>query len=663
VDSAEGRAEADRNINEAPATNRQIYTSQHIKTLAFGVFEELRRQKQLCDVVIHIGTAEFSAHRVILAAASPYFRSMFTGELSESRQQDVTLREVDETAMELLIRFVYIGSIEVSEENVQTLLPAANLLQLTEVRDCCCDFLRKQLDPTNVLGIISFADLHSCRELLNEAQRYARKHFPEVRSSEEFITLPLNSIIELISSDELGVLAEEDVFEAVIQWVKHNRPEREIHLSELIRHVRYELLSSNYVLKHVAEEEIININPDCKDFIIQALKYHLMSPSERAMHSRQVNSRVRVGGPQSIVIVGGQAPKAIRNIEIYDVKNHVCKLGPVLVSRRCRCGVTVLNGSVYAVGGFDGSSRVRSVEQLDLNRVCWVPVEAMLSRRSTLGVGVLNGELYAVGGFDGNNGLDSVEKYNPDTKQWVDVAPMGTPRSRVRSVEQLDLNRVCWVPVEAMLSRRSTLGVGVLNGELYAVGGFDGNNGLDSVEKYNPDTKQWVDVAPMGTPRSSVGVAVMSGYLYAVGGYDGVARLCLNSVERYNPRTDKWGYIDAMLQRRSGAAVAVMDNLLYAIGGHNGPDIRRSVERFDPNTGKWGRVADMNTPRRNAAAVVVHNMLYVVGGDNGITNLSSIEIFDPVSEVWKFAEGGLTQGRSYAGVTVIEKACDQLFQE
>lgn len=78
-DSAEGRAEADRNIAEVPVTNRQIYTSQHIKTLSFDVFEELRRQKQLCDVVIHIGSAEFSAHRVILAAASPYFRSMFTG--------------------------------------------------------------------------------------------------------------------------------------------------------------------------------------------------------------------------------------------------------------------------------------------------------------------------------------------------------------------------------------------------------------------------------------------------------------------------------------------------------------------------------------------------------------------------------------------------------
>ena len=79
VDSAEGRAEADRNMAEASGTNRQVYTSQHIKNLAFSVFEELRRQRQLCDVVIHIGSSQFSAHRVILAAASPYFRSMFTG--------------------------------------------------------------------------------------------------------------------------------------------------------------------------------------------------------------------------------------------------------------------------------------------------------------------------------------------------------------------------------------------------------------------------------------------------------------------------------------------------------------------------------------------------------------------------------------------------------
>lgn len=54
-----------------------------------------------------------------------------------------------------------------------------------------------------------------------------------------------------------------------------------------------------------------------------------------------------------------------------------------------------------------------------------------------------------------------------------------------RTVERLDLDQGRWVLMEPMLSRRSTLGVAVLNGFLYAVGGFDGTNGLDTVEKYN----------------------------------------------------------------------------------------------------------------------------------------------------------------------------------
>ena len=53
-------------------------------------------------------------------------------------------------------------------------------------------------------------------------------------------------------------------------------------------------------------------------------------------------------------------------------------------------------------------------------------------------------------------------------------------------MERLDLEQGRWVPVEHMLSRRSTLGVGVLNGQLYAVGGFDGTNGLDTIERYSP---------------------------------------------------------------------------------------------------------------------------------------------------------------------------------
>lgn len=55
---------------------------------------------------------------------------MFTGELAESRQTEILIRDVDESAMDLLIEFCYTSRIIVDEKNVQTLLPAACILQV-----------------------------------------------------------------------------------------------------------------------------------------------------------------------------------------------------------------------------------------------------------------------------------------------------------------------------------------------------------------------------------------------------------------------------------------------------------------------------------------------------------------------------------------------------
>lgn len=71
-----------------------------------------------------------------------------------------------------------------------------------------------------------------------------------------------------------------------------------------------------------------------------------------------------------------------------------------------------------------------------------------------------------------------------------------------------------------MEARRSTLGVAVLNGCIYAVGGFDGSSGLSTAEVFDPRTQDWHMIATMSTRRSSVGVGVVKDLLYAVGGYD-----------------------------------------------------------------------------------------------------------------------------------------------
>ena len=64
----------------------------------------------------------------------------------------------------------------------------------------------------------------------------------------------------------------------------------------------------------------------------------------------------------------------------------------------------MINGLVYAVGGFNGSLRVRTVDVYDPTKDVWSCVTTMEARRSTLGTAVLNGLIYAVGGFDGSSG-------------------------------------------------------------------------------------------------------------------------------------------------------------------------------------------------------------------------------------------------------------------
>ena len=70
--------------------------------------------------------------------------------------------------------------------------------------------------------------------------------------------------------------------------------------------------------------------------------------------------------------------------------------------------MAVINGLVYAVGGFNGSLRVRTVDIYDPIKDTWSAVASMEARRSTLGAAVLNGLIYAVGGFDGSSGASLI---------------------------------------------------------------------------------------------------------------------------------------------------------------------------------------------------------------------------------------------------------------
>ena len=167
--------------------------------------------------------------------------------------------------------------------------------------------------------------------------------------------------------------------------------------------------------------------------------------------------------------------------------------------------------------------------------------------------------------------------------------------------------------------------------------------------------REWRPISNMSTRRSSVGVGVLGGLIYAVGGYDGNSRQCLASVEVYCPDQDQWKRVADMSARRSGAGVGVLQGLLYAVGGHDGPLVRKSVECYNPDRDEWTCVSEMSFCRRNAGVITHNGLLYVVGGDDGSSNLQSVEFYNPKTDVWTIVPATMSLGRSYTGVCVIDK--------
>ena len=97
---------------------------------------------------------------------------------------------------------------------------------------------------------------------------------------------------------------------------------------------------------------------------------------------------------------------------------------------------------------------------------------------------------------------------------------------------------------------------------------------------------------------------VLDGKLYAVGGYDGLGE-SLSSVERYDPTSNTWEAVAPMTTARGSHAVAVLDGKLYAVGGRGLDGRLSSVERYDPAVGAWEAVASMAAARRNGFAFLL----------------------------------------------------------
>lgn len=59
----------------------------------------------------------------------------------------------------------------------------------------------------------------------------------------------------------------------------------------------------------------------------------------------------------------------------------------------------------------------------------WTLLNPMRNRRSGIGVIAYHGCIYALGGFNGITRMNTGERYCPQTRQWTPIPEMYSPRS------------------------------------------------------------------------------------------------------------------------------------------------------------------------------------------------------------------------------------------
>jgi N-acetylneuraminic acid mutarotase len=227
-----------------------------------------------------------------------------------------------------------------------------------------------------------------------------------------------------------------------------------------------------------------------------------------------------------------------------------------------------------------------------------------------------------------------------------------------------------WVSKAPMHMARYGLGVAVVNGKIYAIGGLTKSGGggtksgplpyeggvVGTNEEYDPVTGAWIFKAPMPTPLAGFGIAVYQNKIY-----------CISSEvnEVYDPSTDTWENRTPMPTARFGLQANVVNGKIYLIGGYvpdnssYGFSPSTFNEVYDPSTDSWTVKAPLQTASSIYASAVVDNKIYIIGGD-GAGELN--QIYDSEMDKWSLG-APLSSSTAYgaAGATADVNAPERIY--
>lgn len=258
--------------------------------------EAQRNEKKLCDVTLMIGEDVFPAHRCVLAAASPYFRSMFEEyNFTESRNEEVQLHSVAKNALTAILDMIYTGRLRLDVDIVHNVLAGADHFLMNEVKYACSEFmlmvLKSNTAALEALKIRRSAELYSLTDVEHEADRVISQTFAAVATSPAFCELSFQEVRSLLQSDYIQEGNEAVFWEAAIAWVKHDAEERISFLEKIMECIRFPLIDSDVLLAKIMQDGTMMKVEGCMKLIHEAMQYQLLPRRQSSLQNLRSKPR------------------------------------------------------------------------------------------------------------------------------------------------------------------------------------------------------------------------------------------------------------------------------------------------------------------------------------------------------------------------------------
>ncbi|KAH7567919.1 hypothetical protein ACOSP7_009810 [Xanthoceras sorbifolium] len=118
------------------------------------------------DVTIHTADGTLKAHKALLSASSPVFRSMFLHDLREKESSTIYIEDMSQESCMTLLSYLY-GTINQEDfwKHRLALLGAANKYDIADLKDACEDSLLQDINTGNVLERLQEAWLYQLNKL------------------------------------------------------------------------------------------------------------------------------------------------------------------------------------------------------------------------------------------------------------------------------------------------------------------------------------------------------------------------------------------------------------------------------------------------------------------------------------------------------------------